>query len=56
MLTRFLFRLFFRKEVDEMAAVYVSLIIKGARTYASVPKVKQMLIDLELEELITEEA
>ena len=44
-----------------MAMVYVSLIVKGARTYASVPKVikpkvKQILIDLELEELITEEA
>lgn len=43
-----------------MAAIYVALIIKGLRTYHSVPKmlkpkVKQMLIDLELEELIDEE-
>lgn len=40
-----------------MAAVYVALIIKGKRTFASVPatlkeKVREMLIDLELEELI----
>lgn len=43
-----------------MAAVYVTLIIKGKRTYSSVPdrikpEVKQMLIDLELEYLIDEE-
>lgn len=43
-----------------MAAIYVALIIKGRRTYASVPgrikpQVKQMLIDLELEDLIDEE-
>lgn len=42
-----------------MAAIYVALIMKGKRTYASVParvkeQVKQMLIDLELEELIEE--
>lgn len=43
-----------------MAVIYVTLIIKGKRTYASVPAllkptVKQMLIDLELEELISGE-
>lgn len=42
-----------------MAVIYVALIIKGKRTYASVPsvlkeQVKKMLIDLELEELIVE--
>lgn len=42
-----------------MALVYVSLIIKGKRTYASVPntiknQVKEILIDLELEYLIEE--
>lgn len=42
-----------------MAAVYVSLIVKGRRTYSSVPsaikpQVKEMLIDLELEYLIDE--
>ena len=42
-----------------MAVIYAALIIKGKRTYASVPsvlkdKVKEMLIALELEELINE--
>lgn len=42
-----------------MAKIYVALIIKGRRTYSSVPavlkeQVKEMLIDLELEDLITE--
>ncbi len=42
-----------------MAVIYVTLIIKGKRTYASVPSVlksavRQLLIDLELEHLITE--
>ena len=48
-----------RKGVENMAVIYVALIIKGKRTYASVPatlkpQVKEMLIDLELESLITE--
>lgn len=42
-----------------MAVIYVALIIKGKRTYDSVPEtlkpqVKEILIDLELEGLITE--
>lgn len=49
-----------RKEVENMAVIYVALIVKGKRTYASVPavlkeQVKEILIDLELEDLITEE-
>ena len=49
-----------QKEVKDMAMVYVSLIIKGRRTYKSVPallkpQVKEILIDLELEYLIDEE-
>ena len=48
-----------RKEIESMAVIYVALIIKGKRTFASVPKtikekVRELLIDLELEELITE--
>ena len=48
-----------RKEVNNMAVIYVALIVKGKRTYTSVPavlkeQVKEMLIDLELEDLITE--
>lgn len=42
-----------------MAVIYVALIVKGKRTYDTVPallkpQVKEMLIDLELESLITE--
>lgn len=43
-----------------MAVIYVALIVKGLRTYASVPdklkpKVKELLEQLELSDLITEE-
>lgn len=49
-----------RLEVKEMAVIYVALIVKGKRTYADIPalikpKVKELLTDLELEDLITEE-
>ena len=48
-----------RKVVNNMAVIYVALIVKGKRTYDSVPdlikpRVKEMLIDLELAELVTE--
>lgn len=48
---------FYTKEEITMAMVYVSLIIKGRRTFSSVPKllkkqVAEILIDLELEYLI----
>lgn len=48
-----------RKEVAKMAVIYVALIIKGKRDYVSVPevikpKVRELLVDLELEDLITE--
>lgn len=47
------------KEGKEMAVIYVALIIKGLRTYASVPavlkpQVKELLLALELDSLITE--
>lgn len=50
---------FFREEVNRMAMIYVALIIKGKRTFASVPQtlksqVREILTDLELEELIEE--
>ncbi len=46
----------FRKEVNEMAVIYATLIIKGKKTFAQVPdlikeQVRQILIDLECEEL-----
>lgn len=48
-----------RKEVLNMAVIYVALIVKGKRTYADIPevikpKVAELLTDLELEDLITE--
>lgn len=54
-----LFLFFTRKEVIRLAVIYVALIVKGKRTYASVPavikpKVKELLIELELEDLIKE--
>ena len=48
-----------QREVANMAVIYVALIIKGKRNYSDIPtvikpKVKEMLVDLELEDLITE--
>lgn len=49
----------FRKEVNEMAVIYATLIVKGKKTFAEVPvkikeQVRQVLIDLECEELAAE--
>ena len=48
-----------RKEAEAMAVIYVALIVKGKRTYADIPEVikpqvREILIDLELEDLIIE--
>ena len=48
-----------RREVANMAVIYVALILKGKRNYSDIPavikpKVKEMLVDLELEDLIVE--
>lgn len=47
------------KEVNDMAVIYATLIVKGKRTYKSVPsklknEVKEILISLECENLIEE--
>ena len=47
------------KDVEEMAVVYATLIIKGVKTINDVPErireqVKQVLIDLDLPELAQE--
>lgn len=52
----FLIGLLLGKEVEVMAAVYATLIVKGLRTFESVPalvqdQVKEILVALELEEL-----
>ncbi|MEI3366021.1 MAG: CD1375 family protein [Enterocloster sp.] len=57
---RLLLFLLLRKEVETMAIIYATLIVKGKKTYAQVPEkikpqVQQVLIDLECEDLITEE-
>ena len=51
---------FIREGVKTMAMIYVALIIKGKRTFGSVPKVlqakvREILVDLELEELTKED-
>ncbi len=51
-------RLIFR-EVEQMAVVYATLIVKGYKTFAQVPnvikpQVAEVLRELEAEELITE--
>ena len=48
-----------RKEEESMAVIYATLIVKGKRTFVSVPAilkeaVREILIDLELEELAKE--
>ena len=56
---RLLLLLLLRKEVDTMAVIYATLIVKGRKTFRQVPdkikdQVRQVLVDLECEELITE--
>ena len=48
-----------KKEIETMAVIYATLIVKGKKTFEQVPdkikeQVRQVLIDLECEELITE--
>ena len=56
---RLLLFLLLRKEVDTMAVIYATLIVKGRKTFRQVPdkikdQVRQVRVDLECEELITE--
>lgn len=55
----FLIKILLKREEDIMAKVYATLIIKGALTFSEVAptqkeKVRQILIDLECEDLIVE--
>ena len=57
---RLLLFLLFGKDFDTMAVIYATVIVKGKKTYAQVPEkikpqVRQVLIDLECEDLIVEE-
>lgn len=52
----FIFKIVFRKEVETMAVIYATLIVKGKKSIDQVPEkireqVKQILIDLEVPEL-----
>ena len=56
MLFQFIIKILFRKDVQTMAIIYATLIIKGKKTFADVPekikdKVKEVLIDLDCSEL-----
>ncbi len=56
MVAQFIIKILFRKDVKEMAVVYVTLIVKGRKTFADVPdrikaQVKELLIDLDCGEL-----
>lgn len=56
MLFKFIIKILFRKDVESMAVIYATLIIKGKKTFADVPekikdKVKEVLIDLDCPEL-----
>lgn len=55
----FILKKLLKKEVNEMAVIYATLIVKGKKTIDDVPakirdKVKEILIDLECPELATE--
>lgn len=56
MLFQFIIKILFRKDVESMAVIYATLIIKGKKTFADVPekikdKVKEVLIALDCPEL-----
>ena len=56
MLFQFIIKILFRKDVESMAVIYATLIIKGKKTFADVPEkikdnVKEVLIDLDCPEL-----
>lgn len=56
MLFQFIIKILFRKDMESMAVIYATLIIKGKKTFADVPekikdKVKEVLIDLDCPEL-----
>lgn len=55
MITNLIIRILFRKDVEEMAVVYATLIIKGKKNFADVPdrikdQVKEVLIALDCPE------
>lgn len=56
MICQFIINILLRKDVQTMAIIYATLIIKGKKTFADVPdrikdKVKEVLTDLDCPEL-----
>lgn len=56
MFIQFIIKILFRKDVESMAVIYATLIIKGKKTFADVPdkikdRVKDVLVDLDCPEL-----
>lgn len=56
MITNLIIKILFRKDVETMAIIYATLIVKGKKTFADVPekikdKVKEVLIDLDCGDL-----
>lgn len=56
MLYQIFIKILFRKDVEEMAVVYATLIIKGKKSFADVPEkikeqVKEVLTDLDCGDL-----
>ena len=60
MITWFIIKIILGKDVEAMAIIYATLIVKGKKEYADVParmlkeQVKEILIDSGMEELVTE--
>lgn len=56
---RFIINFIIRKDVNEMAVIYATLIVKGRKIFNDVPEkikqqVKEVLIDLDCANLVTE--
>lgn len=56
MIYQFIIKLFFGKDVRDMAVVYATLIVKGKKNFADVPtkiqeQVREVLIDLDCGDL-----
>ena len=56
MIFQFIIKILCRKDVNEMAVIYATLIVKGKKSFADVPEkikaqVKEILVDLDCPEL-----
>lgn len=59
MFIQLIIKILLRKEVQEMAVIYATLIVKGKKIYSDVPvklqeQIKEVLIDLDCSDLVTE--